>query len=233
MTNLLAYGGKVWLLTVTAPGADVLPWSEDGRRVVQEEAADEWNRTAPGRWSELHRQASQATKRDGHSLSFLTREWQLQGRGVLHVHVVVGVETWAEKAAANVYVGHLRRLARQHGFGFIDAVDRDGKSGKSRVMEAHRAAGYLTKYLAESSQLMRAVEMRHRPGNLLWVSPRLSALTLCTRRRLRRARLLWRIRTGTSSIFAAAGHLPVWFADARELAAVHGLLRGSVAPAAP
>jgi hypothetical protein len=226
MTNLLAYGGNVWLVTVTGPGYDVLPRGDTAAR-------DEWNRTAPARWSELHRRAQQAAKRSGWSVNLLGYAWQLQGRGVLHLHLVLGVGTEYEHTAAREYVGELRARTGEHRFGFVDAVDRDGRSGRSRVMEPHRAAGYLSRYLTDSAQFMEALRMPHRPARLVWITPRLTQLTMCTRRRLRRVRFLWHIRQGTS-VFAHAGKLPRWFTDRAEYAAVSALagaaLVGSPAP---
>lgn len=221
MTNLLGYGGTVWLVTVTGPGHDVLPAGDTAAR-------DEWNRTAPARWSELHRRAQQASRRAGWAVNLLGYAWQLQKRGVLHVHLVLGANTHYEHAAARRYVDELRARTREHGFGFVDAVDRDGKSGKSRMMEPHRAAGYLSRYLSDSSQFMEALSMRNRPSRLVWITPRLTRATLCTRRRLRRVRYLWHIRNGTSTALAIAGQLPRWFADPFEYQAVSALARGTV-----
>lgn len=234
LTNLLSYGGSCWLVTVTAPGADVLPW--DGSRVEQH-AAHEWNCSAQRRWSELHRRAAQATHRAGYSVTSLARAWQLQKRGVLHLHLALGVATPAEHAAARQYVGELRARAREFGFGFIDAVDRDGKSGRSRVLEPHRAAGYLSRYMGESSQLVEAIRLEHRPRRLVWVSPALTCSTMCTMRRLRRVRFLYWIRSGQSSVLAlkrrsrlyGASLFPAWMRDPVEHRAVSSLLGAAYA----
>jgi hypothetical protein len=224
LTNLLAYGGQVWMLTITAPGADLLRW--DGT-TVEGSAAREWNRTAAARWRELHRWAYQATRRElgNDALRTLARVWQLQRRGVLHLHLVVGFDSAREIAAARYYVARLRERSREFGFGFIDARDRAGRTGKSTVMEPHRAASYLSRYLADSSQLTEAIKLAHRPRQLIWVSPTLKACTGVTMRRLRRARLLWWIRQRRSSIVTLAGTLPAWFRDPVELVAVQSLLQ--------
>jgi hypothetical protein len=240
LTNLLSYGGACWLVTVTAPGADLLPWDEASRK-VEPHAAHEWNRSAQRRWSELHRRAVQATRRAGHDVSSLARVWQMQSRGVLHLHLVLGVESLAERTAARHYVAELRARSREFGFGYIDAVDRDGKSGKSRVMEPHRAAGYLSRYLGESSQLAEAIALEDRPRRLVWVSPSLTRSTKCTMRRLRRARFLYWIRRGDSSVLALArrsrkygGSLfPAWMRDSAEHRAVAQLLRSPVLTSGP
>jgi hypothetical protein len=72
--------------------------------------------------------------------------------------------------------------------------------------------------------------MRHRPGNLVWVSPRLTRATGCVMRRLRRVRLLWRIREGLP-VMRLAGRMPVWFRDRHEYEIVSALARGSLLPA--
>lgn len=224
LTNLLAYGDRVWMVTVTAPGADVLPW--DGRSVVPV-AAREWNRSAARQWRELHRRAYQATRREfgPDALRTLARVWQLQARGVLHLHLVIGFGSPLEVAAARYYVACLRERTREHGFGFVDARDRDGRRGRATVMEPHRAAGYLSRYLGESAQLTRAIELADRPRQLVWVSPALKAVSGVTMRRLRRARFLYWIRLRRSSVVSLAGTLPAWFRDPVELASVQGLLR--------
>lgn len=225
LTNLLAYGGRCWMVTVTAPGSDVLPWDHETGK-VESESAELWNRTAQRRWSELHRWAGQATAREfGSSWHSLARVWQLQSRGVLHLHLVLAFETPEEQAASWFYVRKLRQRRAEFGFGYIDARDRDGKAGKSTVMEPHRAGGYLSRYLGESSQLVEALALRDRPRRLVQVSRRLLAITGCTMRRLRRVRFLWWLRRGESRVFALAGSLPRWFGDPIELGLVQSLAR--------
>ena len=241
LTNLLAYGGDVWLVTVTAPGTPEFHRSQGESEAWVERwalprddpsRAAAWNASAPQHWSELHRRAQQAVRRSGVVVSLLAYVWQVQRRGVLHLHLMLGVGTPPERVAARKYVGELRARSRPHGFGFIDAVDRDGKSGRSRVMAPERAAGYVSPYLTESVQLMAALELRERPARLVWVSPRLTRVTGCIRRRLRRARFLWHIRNGTS-VLAQAGRLPRWLRDETEHAAVARLLRTPVLAGAP
>lgn len=215
-TNFESYDGKVWLITVTAPGFDVLP---------DEDEISIWNATCPHRWSVLHRKSSQYVKRQGLHLTFLGRVIQAQKRGALHVHVVVGVETRAEQVGAWLYSRELKRLAGAAGFGYVDA--RNQGEG-STVMEAGQAAYYLSKYLSESSQLGEAIARGVRRP--IVVSQRLTQQTGCTMRRLRRVRLLYWIRRGESSIVARAGHLPAWFRDSRELMIVQSL---AAAPGAP
>jgi hypothetical protein len=230
MTNLLSYGGAVWMVTVTAPGKDVLPedpeatyWNAKQRKwspKVVPHAAHEWNASAQERWSELHRWAYQATCREfGVGVKSLARVWQMQGRGVLHNHLCLGVGSPREHAIARYYVAKLRERTAEFGFGYIDARDR---GPKSTVMARERAAGYLSSYTAYSSQLVEAVAVKDRPRRLVWVSPDLTADTFCTMRRLRRVRYLHVIRSG-NRLFANAGRLPHWFRDQVELPKVQAL----------
>ena len=99
---------RVRLGAVTAPGVDAgLPWDEsvcanrgphqhsglDGCRVLVEAAAL-FNERASAWWSELHHEASQAVLRKlGRRPVLLARVWELQKRGVLHVHPLLGYST--------------------------------------------------------------------------------------------------------------------------------------------
>jgi hypothetical protein len=102
--NLDAVTGAILLGAVTAPGAADLPWAEgaysrlghhkhSGRLGcrVDEAKAREWNESAPSRWRRLHRRAYQDTvKRCGSgSVWLVARVWEMQTRGVLHVHPVL------------------------------------------------------------------------------------------------------------------------------------------------
>lgn len=200
---------SVWLLTVTAPGSDVL---------IDQEHVVEWNRTAGARYSEMHRQAVQAVQRRGHRVFVAARVWQVQKRGALHVHPVVAYGD-RDKVGAWLYAQELKRLAPSFGFGFVDA--RNAGHG-STVMEGRKAGWYLSKYLGESAQLVGALGKVARP---VWVARWLTDLTGCTMRRLRRVRFLWWIRRGESSVVALAGSLPRWLGDRYEYGLVNELVR--------
>lgn len=196
------------MVTVTAPGARELPDSA---------AIELWNRSAPSRWSKLHRAASAAARRTGGAPRVLGMVWQMQRRGALHVHVVLGYGTAADASSAWNYRCELQRLSSSYGFGYVDGRNRgDG----STVMEGGKAARYLSKYLTESSQLARALGWVSRP---VYVARSLTMLTGCTMRRLRRVRFLWWIRRGASTAVQRAGTLPRWMLDSREHALVSAL----------
>ena len=88
---------------VTAPGVSSgITWDEDrckqpgphehsgllGCR-VSEGAAKRWNEDAPARWRQMHGEAYRRCRREGLKPWLLTRVWELQKRGVLHVHPVL------------------------------------------------------------------------------------------------------------------------------------------------
>jgi len=142
---------QVVLGAVTAPGVEDLPWGTDHCAAIGEhqcsgllgcrvsaEAATEWNRSAPKRWRDLHRQATIRCNRAGLRPWLLARVWEEQRRGVLHVHPVFAFSTPAEKTAARTYMRHLAELAPRYGFGNVER--------KLRPMEAKAAAAYLSSY---------------------------------------------------------------------------------------
>src|SRR4051812_16227306 len=128
--NLRAYEGLVCMCTLTAPGQDVgLVWDrencthgsgvtcgrEHGCKVLPAAAAL-WNEKSRGYWRELNRicklRADRAVKRLGHEYKggLLMYEWELQKRGVWHLHFLLGMETAVERAWAFEYVKAMREL---------------------------------------------------------------------------------------------------------------------------
>src|SRR5215210_5955995 len=103
--NLVAYGGAVVLVAVTAPGADDLPWDanvcgNDNHRHsgpagcrVHEDAAYAWNVTASARYARLFKAATVSADRllrrgkyRGRMPRRVAVVWSEQARGVWHVH---------------------------------------------------------------------------------------------------------------------------------------------------
>lgn len=207
-TNLASYAGQVWLVTVTAPAFD------------SKEEMDAWNATAKSRWGQLHRAAKRRAGRVGLPVELLAVVWQVQARGALHVHLVLGYAEGDVREGARYYArGALKVLASRYGFGYVDARDR---GPRGTVMEGSRAARYLSKYLSESAQFVRALRLVRRP---VYVARALTAVTLCTMRRLRRVRFLYVIRSGASVAVRRAGRYPAWFRDPLEYGAVCALAR--------
>jgi hypothetical protein len=189
---------SVMMTTVTAPGRDVLPWSNDcavmgdhkhsgphGCRVDPLKAGA-WNASAPARWRRLHRQAYTLCVRAERKPTMLARVWEMQWRGVLHVHPVLGFTTASEQLAARLYLRHLDELAPMYGFGFVER--------KRLVMPARAAAAYLSSYFVtgskEKATLQQSVMHKGMPRSIVHVSTNLTMRTGCTMRRLRLARFI-------------------------------------------
>ena len=164
--NLRAYGGLACMCTLTAPGQEAgLVWDRRlcrhpegvtcsgklGCRVLAE-VAELWNEHSRGWWRELNRVAKQradrAVRRLGRNYrgGLLIYEWELQARGVWHLHFVLGMETPVERVWAFEYVKALRELGPSKGFGYVDA-----KPLRSPQV-AEKAASYISKYLAKWSE---------------------------------------------------------------------------------
>lgn len=193
---------RVLMLTVTAPGVDAgLVWDEeacshlgdhrhDGRlgcRVLAA-PAEAFNEQAPTWWRSLHNEASQAAlRRTGRRPVLLARPWELQRRGVLHLHPVLGYSTPAEKVAADAYLAELVARAPRHGFGFVDR--------KKAVSEPSAAAAYLSSYFVAGKRgklsLRESVSRKAMPRSIVYVSPQLSRRSGITMRSLRIRRFLW------------------------------------------
>lgn len=212
--NLRAYEGLVCMCTLTAPGQDAgLVWdrracshSPDvscsgprGCRVLPA-AAEAWNDLSRSWWRELNRvaklRADRAVKRLGHACKggLLMYEWELQSRGVWHLHFVIGMETPVERAWAFEYVNAMRELASSKGFGYVDA-----KPLHSPQL-AERAAAYLSKYLAKwnTDGSLEVSETVKTAGRTLvnYVSRKLTARSGITMRVLRDVRIAWAWREG-------------------------------------
>lgn len=160
VANLTAYGGPVVLVSLTAPGAEQLPWDlehckgrrphectgKDGCR-VQQRAAREWADTCTWRYAKLRQAARIAAIRamvELHGVKFaptlLERVWEPQKRGVPHLHLIVGYRSQLEKDAAHLFVRELKRLACDYGFGFVDARGKKQRNGvklRGVVVERH------------------------------------------------------------------------------------------------
>jgi hypothetical protein len=199
-TALQAEPGPVVMLTVTAPGADVLPWDETACAIegphkhsgtvgckIEPWALASWASTLGPRWRKLHQAAARATRREGHVLRLDALAWEPQKRGAPHVHPVLRARTEAQRIAIRVYQGHLERLAPSHGFGFVDR--------KWENMGSINAAAYLASYFitgkGEKAALRQNLGDPNLPTRLLWVAPRLLQACGVSMRILRRVRRLW------------------------------------------
>jgi hypothetical protein len=167
---------------------------------VLAEAAELWNGHSKSWWRELNRVAKQRADRVvrqlGHEYrgGVLIYEWELQARGVWHLHFVLGMETAVERAWAFEYVKALREAGPRKGFGFVDT-----KPLHSPQL-AEKTAGYVSKYLAKwnedgSFEVAETVKAAGR-SLLNYVSRRLTAKSGVTMRVLRDVRLAWAWREG-------------------------------------
>jgi hypothetical protein len=229
LANVEHYAADVALVTITAPGTEGVPywarsqtsggairwvdvpdwrahrirWLDPTDRTKGAHPTDayRWNRSAPGRWRDLHRAARQRALRDGHRVTLLARTWEYQRRGLLHVHAPLGVGTAAELAGAHAYVDALAALAPRYGFGFVDrGRRRSGRHGRAlEIIPAARAARYVAKYLSPLDDegkptLSETVTKPDVPAQVAYVSRTLTQATGVTMRYLRWRRLAWVLR---------------------------------------
>jgi hypothetical protein len=201
--NLAHYAGAVMLLTITAPGAAVLPWDlsqcvhapgvgcsgKRGCRVSPEHRAI-WNLLAPRSWSALHRAVATFIRRNLSAGSpVLAYVWQYQGREVLHMHVVLALESPHDLAAALTYVERVKKTAARYGFGHqVDARRMTGESAGRYV------ARYIVRGLGRDAQVQEAVTAWDAPRRVAYVSPRLTQATGLTMRTLRARRYAFVLR---------------------------------------
>lgn len=195
-----AYSGAVALVTVTAPGVDFLPWDgETGR--VDPAAAKHWNDDAPANWSALHRAAARSARalaRDwGAEWRLLVKSWEYQRRGVLHLHLLVPMATRGEALASERYVRELSHLAADHGFGYVDRGKLVTGGGRRSVralerVDAHRAAAYVSGYLASTGAgkggVAEVARAQGVPGAVVYVAQALTSRSGVTMRSLRARR---------------------------------------------
>lgn len=180
--NIGALGGYVVLLSVTAPGADRLPWACErdhqhagakGCRVIAAHA-DEWAEAAPDNWRRLRDAARAAVKRAGLPTSalHLERVWEPQQRGVPHLHVIAGARNPAELEAAELFHAELKQRAREYGFG--------EQLHCTRPMTAAEAARYLAGYLLGRSRRKGTIRdnLAHprMPRSLIWITPAIGSV---------------------------------------------------------
>jgi hypothetical protein len=206
-------GRAVAVLAITAPGADVLPWDDTGRRCREPELSA-WNEQAPAAWSWWWRWCSAAprayAKRHGETWGLLAKVWEAQSRGALHLHVVLPYGTPVERAATDALVRNLDGSREAAGFGFIDrgALQREESGQRVRKLvpiAPERAAGYVAKYLTDDGKGSRGIGALARTttvrGPLLFTARRLTEASGKTMRSLRQRRSVysWFRTTGSGA----------------------------------
>jgi hypothetical protein len=119
----------------------------------------------------------------------LMYEWELQKRGLWHLHIVLPMETAIERAWSFAYVGALSELAPKRWFGFVD------RKPLRAPRPAERSASYLSKYLAKWQEdgTLEITDTVKSAGRLLlnYVSRALTAQSCVTMRNLRNAQIVW------------------------------------------
>jgi hypothetical protein len=183
------------MVTITAPGADVLRWDEEncawrgphrhsgplGCRIRVDDAND-WRSTLE---TQFHRLCMTARKRAGvREPVVVARAWESQTRGAPHCHLVTIVNAQGE-----AFVRELMELAPLYGFGTVRDKGYAAKGGY-----AH--AAYLSKYVTKdgSDEVARresVFEASLLPRQSVWVSPILTRRSGATMAVARLVRSLW------------------------------------------
>jgi hypothetical protein len=194
---------QVLVSAATAPGLDGgMQWDEHhcrniGAHVhsgelgcrVRTSVAVRWNESAADRWRRLHRRAYQQCVREDLKPWLLVRVWEMQKRGLLHVHPVLAYSTLAEKRSADRYLEVLDQLRRKYGFGYVER--------KHRVREPRAAAAYLSSYFIRGKghkvSLEESVQSNWMPRSIIHVSVALTRQSLTTMRGLRLRRFAWHL----------------------------------------
>jgi hypothetical protein len=203
--NLLEYAAEVALISITAPGADKLPWSCERRHEhsgkkgcqVKTDAADAWAESARRSWPLLRDAARKSCVRNGWKPTLIVRTWEPQKRGVPHLHIVLGLGSQPERIAARRFVDELALRAPDYGFGFVDR--------HIQPISAREAASYLAGYLLGRSGRKESIRENiadpRMPRSLIWLTSELTRRTLVTMRRLRYVRWYYAALKGRCQVF--------------------------------
>ena len=216
--NLAAWEGRTCLVTLTAPGREVLPWDQSkcrsgahrcsgkrGCRVHWLEAAV-WNADLTVRLGRLLKLARERVRhKHGQHAKVVVLGYvcESQQRGVFHPHIVLGYTTAADRAALDTFRGALAQRRGEYGR-YRTQVVRRRNPGSFLAADAAR---YISKYLrpdgAKTSfvPLLEAVN-RITPrgpetGRLryllrpVYISPKLTKITGVTMGFLRFKRWVW------------------------------------------
>jgi hypothetical protein len=178
--NVASFGGDVVMVTLTAPGdlGEVGCWG--------------WNASMFERWRDLRHVAAQDARRrvKGQRNGLLVVVPELQRRGALHLHLLLGAETLLERRWCEAFVRALRRNRLRHGFGQqMHAPLRGGSWSPARA--AGEYVGKLGRYLSKAGGLRTMHENRELPARAFYVSRRLTSASGVTMRMLRRRAIAW------------------------------------------
>lgn len=158
--NLAAWNSGTCLVTLTAPGADVLPWDRSkcglGEHVCSGQrgcrinwvSAAEWNATATGRLGDLLTATREQVRRTHGGTArvwVLAIVFEAQQRGAFHPHIVLGYRTAADRAALDTFRDTLQRKRGDYGFGVGQRGSFD--AGMPDRFSGSHAGRYIAKYL--------------------------------------------------------------------------------------
>jgi len=176
--NARVRGGEFLLVTVTAPGDDVLPRTG---QLCDYGPLSDWCSTMMERWNRVnmaaHNRARRTVKGQRGSL-VLASAWQLQKRGAPHIHVAVSAGD-----AGRVYASAVKEIASDYGFGFSDIAARQGN--------AVAVARYLSSYLTSEDQRVPSEYLKLLPRRRVYVSRSLQRDSGATMGVAKRVRRLW------------------------------------------
>ena len=105
------FGRAVDMVTITAPGREVLPHERDasGQWLVSPDAAEAWNLSAPVQWSKMWGVAKYLLRRRGNDAPrLLAYVIAYQRRGVIHYHLALAADTPRAKKANSDFVALLK-----------------------------------------------------------------------------------------------------------------------------
>lgn len=174
------------MLTLTAPGADVLPWdlsqcihgpevacSGKVGCVVDADALARWHATLPRRWSDfvtdLRRLLARPVGRGAVALPVdvqFMKVYELQSRGALHIHALVRL---VGVCSQRRYKAAVRLLARRHGFGSQFDISAIEAASEGQVARSGR---YVAKYVVKACDAIGSVRMVDGDGQVCSRSPR-------------------------------------------------------------
>lgn len=184
------------MTTLTAPGADVLPFDRakcshhpdvkcSGKIgcKVDEDCADEWESSLPRRWRRLMVAMRRRFDTAGLPWPYLGKVHELQRRGVSHIHIPLD---YSRPEAAKFFMRLLKELGPSYGFGFADSHVKPSRG----VAFANYCAGYLGGGKGEAS-LVGAASHASDYQRVWSCTPRLTTKTHVTARSLCNGRRLW------------------------------------------
>ena len=211
------------LMTLTGPGAKVLPWdrslcrhsptrrcSGDIGCKVLPHIASPWNDSEPGRWHRMN-DAAQRFAVNHVGVRALIVLWVVedQKRGVVHRHFAFDLSTPERRAAARAWCHFVQRRSRFYAYGaLVPGDDRRWRASNAAVpaLQEHDVAGrtrmirYMAKYMAKGMKSLWAVRYS---GAGYYVHREATYRTNITRGSLKRARYAWVLAK------KSAGELPL------------------------